>query len=98
MLSLEWRYTVKKDKEGWKRKQMEKKESWLEKKASKICGLNKKTVSLQRQNQNGCFDRKIGIWCNGNTTDSGPVFPGSNPGIPTHKPLIKDKVLLKLQF
>ena len=28
----------------------------------------------------------------------GPVFPGSNPGIPTHKPLIKDKVLLKLQF
>ncbi len=26
----------------------------------------------------------IGIWCNGNTTDSGPVIPGSNPGIPTH--------------
>ena len=49
---------------------------------------------MQRQNQNGRFDRKIGIWCNGNTTDSGPVFPGSNPGIPTHKPLIKDKVLL----
>ena len=24
-----------------------------------------------------------GIWCNGNTTDSGPVIPGSNPGIPT---------------
>ena len=38
---------------------------------------------MQRQNQNGCFDRKIGIWCNGNTTDSGPVFPGSNPGSPT---------------
>ena len=27
--------------------------------------------------------RKIGLWCNGNTTDSGPVFPGSNPGSPT---------------
>ena len=26
---------------------------------------------------------KIGLWCNGNTTDSGPVFPGSNPGSPT---------------
>ena len=26
----------------------------------------------------------IGIWCNGNTTDSGPVIPGSSPGIPTH--------------
>ena len=25
----------------------------------------------------------IGIWCNGNTTDSGPVIPGSSPGIPT---------------
>ena len=26
---------------------------------------------------------KIGIWCNGNTADSGPAFPGSSPGIPT---------------
>ena len=25
----------------------------------------------------------IGLWCNGNTTDSGPVFLGSNPGSPT---------------
>ena len=27
--------------------------------------------------------KKIGIWCNGNTADSGPAFPGSSPGIPT---------------
>lgn len=40
---------------------------------------------MQRQNQNGCFDRKIGIWCNGNTTDSGPVILGSNPGSSTEK-------------
>lgn len=40
----------------------------------------------------------IGIWCNGNTTDSGPVIPGSNPGIPTNKLLIKDKAPLKLKF
>ena len=33
-------------------------------------------VSLQPQNG-------IGVWCNGNTTDSGPVIPGSNPGTPT---------------
>ena len=26
---------------------------------------------------------KIGIWCNGNTTDSGPVILGSSPSIPT---------------
>ena len=30
--------------------------------------------------------KSIGIWCNGNTADSGPAFPGSSPGIPTKKP------------
>ena len=34
---------------------------------------------------NGCLKSKIGIWCNGNTTDSGPVIPGSSPGIPTYE-------------
>ena len=29
----------------------------------------------------------IGIWCNGNTTDSGPVILGSSPSIPTTKRL-----------
>ena len=24
-----------------------------------------------------------GVWCNGNTADSGPAFPGSSPGTPT---------------
>ncbi len=33
--------------------------------------------------------RPIGLWCNGNTTDSGPVIPGSNPGSPTKRPLEK---------
>lgn len=27
----------------------------------------------------------IGLWCNGNTSDSGPDVPGSNPGSPTKK-------------
>ena len=27
----------------------------------------------------------IGVWCNGNTTDSGPVILGSNPSTPTTK-------------
>ena len=27
----------------------------------------------------------IGLWCNGNTADSGPAFPGSSPGSPTKK-------------
>ena len=30
----------------------------------------------------------IGLWCNGNTTDSGPVILGSNPGSPTQKMLM----------
>ena len=33
---------------------------------------------------------QIGLWCNGNTTDSGPVIPGSNPGSPTKGPLEKE--------
>ena len=27
----------------------------------------------------------FGVWCNGNTADSGPAFPGSSPGTPTTK-------------
>ena len=27
--------------------------------------------------------KQIGLWCNGNTADSGPAFPGSSPGSPT---------------
>lgn len=42
----------------------------------------KKEVPLQPQIDKG-FALNSGIWCNGNTTDSGPVIPGSNPGIPT---------------
>ena len=35
----------------------------------------------------------IGVWCNGNTTDSGPVILGSSPSTPTaEKPLSTDVV------
>ena len=54
--------------------------------------VKKIAVSLHRQNRNGWFWWKIGLWCNGNTTDSGPVFPGSSPGSPTKRS--KMKVLL----
>ena len=27
----------------------------------------------------------IGVWCNGNTADSGPAFSGSSPDTPTYK-------------
>ncbi len=29
--------------------------------------------------------KTIGLWCNGNTADSGPAFPGSSPGSPTKR-------------
>ena len=28
------------------------------------------------------FEQCTGLWCNGNTADSGPAFPGSSPGSP----------------
>ena len=42
--------------------------------------IKEKFVSLHRKTEMKC---SIGLWCNGNTTDSGPVIPGSNPGSPT---------------
>ena len=38
----------------------------------------------------------IGLWCNGNTTDSGPVIPGSNPGSPTIRHIFKAKEPTKI--
>ena len=32
--------------------------------------------------------KTIGLWCNGNTADSGPAFPGSSPGSPTEKRIL----------
>ena len=46
-------------------------------------------MTLQQQND-------IGIWCNGNTTDSGPVIPGSNPGIPTKSIFLKERCFFVL--
>ena len=40
----------------------------------------------------------IGLWCNGNTTDSGPVISGSSPDSPTTLQSITDKKPLKLRF
>ena len=31
------------------------------------------------------ISHQFGLWCNGNTTDSGPVFLGSSPSSPTKK-------------
>ncbi len=49
----------------------------------------KKVVTLQRKTS-------IGIWCNGNTTDSGPVILGSSPSIPTTKRIFNEMRFLFL--
>ena len=50
-----------------------------------VCG---KTLPLRRKTNGRAFLRSakdIGVWCNGNTTDSGPVILGSSPSTPTGK-------------
>lgn len=46
---------------------------------------------MHSQSGNDTIAKDIGIWCNGNTADSGPAFPGSSPGIPTKKSAIFQK-------
>lgn len=43
------------------------------------------TFALGNPMQHGEIYRFLGLWCNGNTADSGPAFPGSSPGSPTKK-------------
>ena len=54
--------------------------------------IKEKFVSLHRKTEMKC---SIGLWLNGNTTDS--VCPGSNPGSPTTIQLIAAKNPLKSQ-
>ena len=49
------------------------------KKIAEMFAIPKLFVSLHPQT------KIIGLWCNGNTTDSGPVILGSNPSSPTAK-------------
>ena len=55
------------------------------KKCPKVLVVHKKVVPLHPQNRTREFYSKqhFGVWCNGNTADSGPAFPGSSPGTPT---------------
>ena len=46
-----------------------------------VCSKN--VVPLHRQNKKMTTSCDFGLWCNGNTTDSGPVFLGSSPSSPT---------------
>ena len=57
--------------------------AWL-KKVSFIWQFSENAVILHAYSREALlFTPKFGVWCNGNTADSGPAFPGSNPGTPT---------------
>ena len=48
--------------------------------------ITKNVVPLQPQfSRSAEHTSKFGVWCNGNTADSGPAFPGSSPGTPTQE-------------
>ena len=40
--------------------------------------------------------KNIGVWCNGNTADSGPAFSGSSPDTPTLKSSTSENVCATL--
>ena len=54
----------------------------------KILSIQEKALPLHPQlKEQGCsgWQIDIGVWCNGNTTDSGPVILGSSPSTPTEE-------------
>ena len=62
---------------------------FLEKKSAKpFVSFQKSATFASHFRKRGTFprlaERKLGYGVIGNTTDSGPVIPGSSPGIPTN--------------
>ncbi len=53
--------------------------------------MQKYVLLLQRQ----ITTTGIELWCNGNTTDSGPVIPGSNPGSSTKRLRLRGRFFLR---
>ena len=65
------------------------------------------SFSDKKRKKNICFTKKcctfatqlsIGLWCNGNTADSGPAFPGSSPGSPTESFSYAETLFLYMWF
>ncbi len=45
--------------------------------------FRKQVTQTSYEKENPERSLQIGVWCNGNTTDSGPVILGSSPSTPT---------------
>ena len=72
---------------------------FFQKKVRKNLQVPKNVITFASQLRNKPFTSRLnnGIWCNGNTADSGPAFPGSSPGSPT-KPKESLFIVSKLSF
>ena len=55
--------------------------------------MPKSLCYIKKQYLCTAFEQNTGLWCNGNTADSGPAFPGSSPGSPA-----KSETLMRLLF
>ena len=56
------------------------------------------TFAPAKRNMVVLMRNDIGVWCNGNTTDSGPVILGSSPSTPTEKKEISKRKSLFLVY
>ena len=65
--------------------------AFCDKKSSKNICITKKCCTFASQ-------LSIGLWCNGNTADSGPAFPGSSPGSPTESFSYAETLFLYMWF
>jgi hypothetical protein len=56
------------------------------------------TFAPANRKQNPCNAKDIVLWCNGNTSDSGPEIPGSSPGRTTKEMLSAGKSVFSICF
>ena len=66
-----------------KRQKVEKIAFFYKKVPKNFASFEKSTTFAPAIRNKRVLKTKFGVWCNGNTADSGPAFPGSSPGTPT---------------
>ena len=71
-----------------KRQKVEKNAFFYKKVPKNFASFEKSTTFAPAIRNKRVLKTKFGVWCNGNTADSGPAFPGSSPGTPTNKELL----------
>ena len=82
-----------------KKRQKVEKIAFFYKKVSKNFANSEKSTTFAPAIRNKrVLKTKFGVWCNGNTADSGPAFPGSSPGTPTKREMFARASLFSLLY